>query len=68
MALVSFGLAFLTLGTSKISARFQLGSNNLSSVIIGLIFFSVLISEFFIRYKVRINLKRKEENQKEEVK
>ena len=68
MALVSFGLAFLTLGTSKISARFQLGSNNLSSVIIGLIFFSVLISEFFIKYKVRINLKRKEENQKEEVK
>ena len=68
MAVVSFGLAFLTLGTSKVSAKFQLGSNNLSSVIIGLIFFSVLISEFFIRYKVRINLKRKEENNKEEVK
>ena len=69
MALVSFGLAFLSLGTSKISARFQLGSNNLSSVIIGLIFFSVLISEFFIRYKVKINLKKKvDENQKEEVK
>lgn len=68
MALVSFGLAFLTLGTSKVSAIFQLGSNNLSSVLIGLIFFAVLISEFFIRYKVKINFKKKEEAVEKEVK
>ena len=55
MALVSLFLAFLTNGTSKISSQFRLGSNDLSNVIIGLIFFSILISEFFIRYKVKIN-------------
>ncbi|MBP5342755.1 ABC transporter permease [bacterium] len=67
MALVSFALAFLTLGTSKITASYQLGSNNLSSVIIGLIFFSILISEFFIRYKVKINIKRKEKEEPQKV-
>jgi ABC-type uncharacterized transport system permease subunit len=51
---VSFLLAFLTNGTSKVSAVYRLGSNNLSSVIIGLIFFSILISEFFIRYQIKI--------------
>lgn len=52
---ISFILAFLTSGTSKVSSIYRLGSNNLSSVIIGLIFFSILISEFFIRFKIRIN-------------
>lgn len=62
MALVCFFLAFLTNGTSKVSSQFRLGSNDLSNVIIGLIFFSILISEFFIRYKIRFNkrIKRQE--------
>ena len=56
MALVSFFLAFLTNGTSKVSSVYRLGSNDLSSVLIGIIFFSILISEFFIRYHIKINL------------
>jgi len=57
MLVVSFMLAFLTLGTSNISTTYRLGSNNLSNVIIGLIFFAILISEFFIRYKLKVNVK-----------
>ncbi len=56
MALVSFGLAFLTIGTSKISSVYRIGNNDIANVIIGLMFFSILICEFFIRFKVRINL------------
>lgn len=56
---VSLFLAFLTLGTKRITSKFRLGSNDLSNVIIGLIFFSILISEFFIRYNVKINLPKK---------
>lgn len=52
---ISFILAFLTLGTSKISSTYRLGSNDLSNVIIGLIFFTILICEFFIRFKLVFN-------------
>lgn len=55
MAGISFFLAFLTNGTSKISSMYRLGSNDLSSVMIGLIFFAILVSEFFIRYVLKIN-------------
>ncbi len=61
MAFVSFILAFLTIGTSKVSSLYRLGSNNLSSVLIGLIFFSILISEFFIRFKIVKHKKKKKE-------
>ncbi len=60
MALYSFILAFLTNGTSKVSSVYRLGSNNLSSVIIGLIFFSILIAESFIRYKIKVTKRKKE--------
>jgi len=52
---ISLFLAFIERGTSKITSRCSLGSNDLSSVIIGVIFFAILISEFFIRYRVKIN-------------
>jgi ABC-type uncharacterized transport system permease subunit len=52
---ISFVLTFLTHGTSKISSTYRLGNNELSNVIIGLIFFAILISEFFIRFKVKFN-------------
>ncbi len=55
MAGISFVLAFLTLGTSKVSSTYRLGNNDLSNVIIGLIFFAILISEFFIRFKLKFN-------------
>lgn len=55
MAGISFVLAFLTLGTSKVSSIYRLGNNDLSNVIIGLIFFAILISEFFIRFKLKFN-------------
>ena len=65
MAIVSFGLAFLTIGTSKISSVYRIGNNDLANVIIGLMFFAILISEFFVRYHVRINIKKL--NMKKEV-
>lgn len=52
---ISFLLAFLTLGTSKVSSTYRLGNNDLSNVIIGLIFFAILICEFFIRFKLKFN-------------
>ena len=70
MAIVSFGLAFLTIGTSKISSVYRIGNTYLANVIIGIIFFSILICEFFIRYKVRFNFKfkKKKEHVEETVK
>ena len=56
MAGVSFGLAFLTIGTSKISSVYRIGNNDLANVIIGLMFFAILVSEFFVRYHVRVNI------------
>ncbi len=53
---VSFVLSFLTLGTSKVSSTYRLGNNDLSNVIIGLIFFAILICEFFIRFKLKVNI------------
>lgn len=70
MAVISFFLAFLTNGTSKVSSSFRLGSNDLSNVVIGIIFFSILISEFFIRYRIKFNsdfFQKKEKDPKEEV-
>ena len=55
MAGISFLLAFLTLGTSKVSSTYRLGNNDLSNVIIGLIFFAILVCEFFIRFKILFN-------------
>ena len=55
MAGISFLLAFLTLGTSKVSSTYRLGNNDLSNVIIGLIFFAILVCEFFIRFKIKFN-------------
>ncbi|MBR2891947.1 MAG: ABC transporter permease [Bacilli bacterium] len=52
---ISFVLSFLTLGTSKVSSTYRLGNNDLSNVIIGLIFFAILICEFFIRFKLKFN-------------
>ena len=62
MAAVSFGLALLTIGTSKISSVYRIGNNDLANVIIGLMFFAILICEFFIRYKVIINFKLPKKN------
>jgi len=56
MAGVSLLLSFLTLGTSNITSKYRLGSNNLSNIVIGIIFFAILISEFFIRYRLKINI------------
>ena len=63
MAVMSLFLSILTMGTSKVSSKFRLGSNNLSNVIIGLIFFAILISEFFIRYTIKLNSRKR--NKKE---
>ena len=57
MGVVSFGLAFLSIGTSKISSVYRIGNTDLVNVIIGLMFFAILVSEFFIRYQVRVNFK-----------
>jgi len=65
MGIVSFALSFLTIGTSKVNAVYSLGSNDLSSVIIGMIFFAVLICEFFIKYRVKFNFKKNKINNEE---
>ena len=57
MILVSFGLAFLTTGTSKVSSVYRFGNSDIANVIIGLMFFAILVSEFFVRYHVRANFK-----------
>lgn len=69
MAGVAFIIAFITNGTTKITSVYHLQSNDLSSVIIGLIFFSILISEFFIKFRFKIrgieNLKKKKAGDEE---
>ncbi len=59
MLFVSFALAFLENGTAKVSSVYRLGSNDLSSVIFGLIFFSILIAGFIVKYRVKLNINKK---------
>ena len=69
---VSAILSFITNGSSKISSTYHLSANNLSSVITGIVFFSLLIAEFIIRYRVlfrkRNKVKRVEVSVNEEAK
>ncbi len=67
MAGVSFFLSFIESGTSKVTSKYSLGTNDLASVIIGLIFFAILVSEFFIRYRIKINKRKAKDKQEEEV-
>lgn len=63
MGAIAFFLSIISNGTSKISSVYHLGSNNLSNVITGIIFFSILISEFLIRYRICIIHSKKEEKE-----
>lgn len=54
MALVSFLIVFMTSGTEYAAASLRLGSNDFSSITIGIVFFCVMGSEFFIRYRVQL--------------
>ncbi len=54
MALVSFLVMFLTSGTEYAAASLRLGSNDFASITVGIVFFFVMASEFFIRYNVQL--------------
>jgi len=62
MAIVSFFLTFLTIGTEKVCSTFNVGNSYISSICLGVVFFAVLVGEFFIQYRVRFNFKKKEVN------
>ena len=52
MAIVSLSLTFIIIGAEKVCSVFNVGNSYISSILVGIIFFSILISEFFIRYKL----------------
>lgn len=62
MALTSLFLSFLIIGSEKVCSVFNVGNSYISSIVVGIIFFSILISEFFIRYKLVFSSKKKEED------
>ena len=59
MVLISFLLVFLEMGAKEIASRFNI-NDNLSKMIMGVILFFILGSEFFINY--RLGLSKAEEN------
>lgn len=58
MAIVSMFLTFITIGTEKVCSVSNVGNSYISSIVVGIIFFSILISEFFIRYRLVIKNKK----------
>jgi len=60
MALVSLLVTFLTTGTEYASSALGLGSTDYASIVIGLFFFLIIGSEFFIRYKVELTSRGRE--------
>ena len=52
MGSVSLLFSFIENGMSKVTSAGGLGSNDLVNLVFGLIFFSILVAEFFVRYKV----------------
>ena len=60
MVLTSLLIVFLEKGASKISEDFSLNAS-FSSIITGIIIFFIIGCEFFINYKIKCNLKNKEE-------
>ena len=47
---------------SRLASDISLNAS-MSDVLIGILIFFILISEFFIRYRVKINLKKKEKEE-----
>ena len=52
MMILSLFLSFMTNGMNEVTAMGGLGSSDLVNLVFGLIFFAILASEFFIKYKV----------------
>ncbi|MBO4321420.1 MAG: ABC transporter permease [Clostridia bacterium] len=52
MVIVSLFVTFLTSGTQYASSSLHLGSTDFASITVGLFFFFVIGSEFFIRYRI----------------
>ena len=53
MTILSLFLSFVTNGMSEVTAAGGLGSSDLVNLIFGIIFFAILASEFFIKYRVK---------------
>lgn len=51
----SFFVVYLNSGAEQLNTRFQLGSNDYANIIVGIVFFCVIASEFFVRYKIHLN-------------
>ena len=60
MILISFLLVFLEMGANEIVSKFPAINEFLSKIIIGVILFFILGSEFFINYKLRFSNAEKE--------
>lgn len=60
MAVVSFLVTFLTSGTEYAASSLHLGSTDFASITVGIVFFCVIGSEFFIRYNVEFTAKGRE--------
>ena len=72
MGAISLLFSFLNNGMSKVASAGGLGSNDIVYFVFGLVFFSILLSEFLIRYKInykkieeKINKKRKDSSVEE---
>ncbi len=59
MVLSALGIQFLTKGMGRVQKKFGITSDAVSNIMIGLIYFFVIACEFFISYKIHINLKSK---------
>jgi len=62
MLIISAILTFFSAGAKRLASDISLNAS-MSDVLIGILIFFILISEFFIRYRVKINLKKKEKEE-----
>ncbi len=66
MAGVSLFIVFLTKGMGQVRKDFGFTNEALSNVVIGIVYFFLIASEFFIRYQLIFRKKKKAEMEKEE--
>ena len=61
MILTAFLIAFMGKGAMEVSTRFPELDKSFSDILIGILIFFIIGSEFFVNYKIMFRKKRKEE-------
>ena len=64
IALTSFFISFISKGMMDVRKTFMFTNDAISNIVVGVIYFIVIVCSFFISYKLVFRKKEKEDNQK----